>query len=104
MSNFLLSNEFPELSNELKNLLSDKPDYAAQIDNLVVVDRCRCEDNSCSTMYSLQKPDGAWGDGHENFMLNSRDIIIIDAVNGVIAELEILDRSEIRKKLSQLIP
>lgn len=104
MSRFFLSNEFPELADELKDLLSEKPEYIAQIDGLLVVDRCRCENESCSIMYTLDKPKGAWGQGHQSFALNSRDIIILDSVNDVIAEIEILDRTEIREKLLQLIP
>jgi hypothetical protein len=103
----LLSNHIPELGRELEMLLRDegRPELAHQIPSLEIIDRCRCGDDFCATIYTIQKPDGAWSEGHYTLPLGpKRGMIFVDIVNGRIAEVEILDRNELREKVLKILP
>jgi len=105
--NFNLAKEFPALASELGELLqrSGEDALADTIGGLVVVDRCRCGDDFCATMYTALRPQGAWGEGHRNVALDPRrGFLILDVLNERIVEVEVLYRDEIRKSLLTLMP
>jgi hypothetical protein len=103
----LLSNIFPELAAEIEALLKARGegDLASQVLGLRIVERCRCGDDFCATIYSIPKPKGAWGPGYRAFDIDApTGMIILGALNEKIADIEILNRDEIRKKLNDAFP
>ncbi len=98
---------FPALSTELQQLLAGegKPELAAQVPGLAVIDRCRCGDDFCGMFYVLPKPDGAYGPGHRNVALTPNEgMLILDVVANRIAAVEVLYRDEIRERLMVEFP
>ena len=103
----LLRDVFPLLSQELQELLinTGENDLASQVSGLRIVDRCRCGDDFCASFYTQPKPEGAYGPGHRNVALAPAEgMLILDAVDGVIAHVEVLYRNDIRQKLLVLQP
>ena len=103
----LIAKEFPDLSHELRALLSNTGDagLVAQISELKLIDRCRCGDDFCATIYTQPKPTKSFGPSHRNIPLSpTKGMIILDVVENNIACIEILYRDEIRKKLLRLLP
>ncbi|MDD5544601.1 MAG: hypothetical protein PHX83_15650 [Acidobacteriia bacterium] len=103
---FNLSKEFPLLASELGELLqrSGENELAKTVDGLMVVDRCRCGDDFCATMYTVPRPKGAWGEGHRNVALDpQRGFLILDVLNERIVAIEVLYRDEIRESLLTLL-
>jgi hypothetical protein len=104
---FTLSEAMPAFATELRQLLEEQgePGLAGQVSGLMIFDRCRCEDDFCSTFYSRPKPDGAYGLGHRNVrLLPERGMVILDIVAGEIACVEVLDRNDVREKLDEFLP
>jgi hypothetical protein len=102
----LLGEMFPSFSAELQALLTTQGehDLAAQVPQLQIVDRCRCGDDFCASIYTQAKPIGAYGPGHRNVALApAKGMLILDIVDGVIAQVEILYRDEIRRKLLETL-
>jgi hypothetical protein len=107
MSQSLLRNALPELAAELKSLLEkdDLAQLAGQVESLRIADRCRCDSKTCATFYTVPKPEGAWGAGHENIVLDVEEgLMVLDTLDGKIVCVEILDRVEIREKLLRQLP
>ena len=103
----LLSDVFPFLSQELHQLLNDagEASLASQVSGLKIVDRCRCSDDFCASFYTQPKPKGAYGSGHCNVALApAKGMLILDVVDGVIAQVEVLYRDDIRQKLLAVLP
>jgi hypothetical protein len=103
----LLGETFPQLSKELQQLLTNagEPTLAAQVPGLTIVDRCRCGDNFCATFYTQPKPVGRYGPGLRNIALEPKEgMLILDVVDGVIAQVELLYRDEVRQKLLTVFP
>lgn len=103
----LLAQEFPELAKELEVLLRNEGHngLVMQVPDLKLVDRCRCGDDFCSTMYTQPKPNKGYGPTHRNIPLCPRKgMIILDVVEDRIACIEILYRDEIRQTLYKLLP
>jgi hypothetical protein len=103
----LVSDEFPELSEELQTLLRSLGEVilAEQVPGLRLLDRCRCGDDFCATIYTQPKPAKAYGPSHRNVPLTpEKGMIILDVVDGKIACVEILYRDEIRSKLLKVLP
>lgn len=97
----------PKFASELTGLLvaHGEDRLAETVDALNVIDRCRCGDDFCATMYTSPRPSGAWGAGHRNLALDSKKgILIVDIVDQRIVEIEILYRDEIRQALLALMP
>jgi hypothetical protein len=104
---FLLSQILPALAQELEGLLlsANEPALAAQIRALIIVDRCRCGDDFCATLYTEPRPQGPYGPNHRNIDLSPNEgMIILDVIGLKIACVEILYRNEIRKALHALFP
>ena len=106
MSPFL-KDVLPSFSDELTTLLTaaGEQGLAAQVSGLRIVDRCRCGDDFCGTFYTEPKPQGSYGAGHKNLVLEPvKGEVILDLVNGSIACVEVLYRDEIRDALITHIP
>jgi hypothetical protein len=97
----------PLLVQELRDLLVQKgrEELAAQLAELQIIDRCRCGDDFCATMYTTERPTGAWGPGLKSVDLDAADgMIILDVVSGRIVTIEVLFRPEVREPLLTLLP
>ena len=92
----------PELAAELQRMLAERGEskLAEQVQELNLIERCRCGDDFCATFYVLPKPVGAYGLGHRNVALTPREgILILDVLADKIAAVEVLYRNEVREKL-----
>jgi hypothetical protein len=107
MRRMLLTDILPQLATELERLLKEKqePELAAQVSTLKIVDRCRCGDDFCGSFYTQPKPTGAYGPGHRSLDLDAEEgMLIVDVVSGVIANVEVLYRDDVRKQLTSALP
>ncbi|MCA1617575.1 MAG: hypothetical protein LC729_04065 [Acidobacteria bacterium] len=107
MPQLLLRDALPELAAELKSLLEKDglAQLAGQVESLRIVDRCRCDSKTCATFYTVPKPEGAWGAGHENVVLDVEEgLTVLDTLDGKIVCVEILDHAEVREKLLRQLP
>ena len=98
----LFTHAFPQLSQELEQLLEDagEANLAAQVAELRIVDRCRCGDDFCASFYTRPKPNGAYGPGHRNVALTpTKGMLILDVVAREIACVEVPNRDDVREKL-----
>jgi hypothetical protein len=80
----LLQDTLPDLADELTALLrsQNERDLAEQVPLLRLVDRCRCGDDFCATLYTAPKPKGTYGPNHESISLNpSSGHLILDLVD-----------------------
>jgi hypothetical protein len=103
----LISDALPGLAHELTTLLlkDGEPELAAQVQQLHIVDRCRCGDDFCATFYTVPCPRGAWGTGHRNLSLDcEHGMLILDVVDDKLTCVEVLDRDDIRKRLHEILP
>jgi hypothetical protein len=103
----LLVETLPQLANELEQLLKKQgnTELAAQVSTLAILDRCRCEDDFCSSFYTQPKPREEYGLKHDTFDLDAdKGLILVDVVSGVIAFVEVLNRDDIRKPLLAALP
>jgi hypothetical protein len=102
-----LNEVLPLLSQELEQLLKDagEANLASQVSGLRILDRCRCGDDFCASFYTQPKPHGAYGPGHRNVLLEpAKGMLILDVVDGVIVQVEILHRDDIRQTLLAALP
>jgi len=102
-----LQEALPELADEVATLLAqdEELDLAEQVPLLRLIDRCRCGDYFCATVYTAARPKGAWGPSHENITLDpSEGMIILDVVDRKITCIEVLDRKDIRERLLRVLP
>ena len=103
----LLQESLPDLAHELTALLRNRNEreLVEQIPNLRLVDRCRCGDDFCATLYTATKPKGAYGGDHETLFLDpSTGQLILDLVHRTIVCIEILFRDDLLKRVLQLFP
>jgi len=92
----LLADTLPELALELERLLAraGQPELAAQIPGLVILDRCRCGDDFCSSFYTQPKLEGRYGPGHVCMDLDADEgMVLLDVITGKIVHVEILNRA-----------
>jgi hypothetical protein len=79
--------------------------WAEQILTLHVLERCRCSDDFCASFYAQPKPKGSYGPGLRTAALEPiTRHLIIDVVDGAVAQIEVLYRDEIRRKLLRKFP
>jgi hypothetical protein len=103
----LLTEIFPPLARELELLLKNQGEVelAAQVSQLVIVDRCRCGDDFCSSFYTQPKPQGSYEPGHRCMDLDAAEgMLVLDVVAGKIAYIEVLNRNDMRRKLIAALP
>jgi hypothetical protein len=96
----------PALAEEIVELLSKHKEHelAAQIAQLKIIDRCRCEDDFCATFYTQPKPRGSYGPNHRCVDLEpEHGYLILDVVADQIVAIEVLYRDEIRKTIQATI-
>jgi hypothetical protein len=102
--NKLLKECFPDLANELRELLVNEADLAAGVDELRLIDKCRCGDDFCASFYTSPPPDGAWGEGHENIVLEPKEgMIVLDVVDRDIVMVEVLNRNDVKEAIDRLV-
>jgi hypothetical protein len=103
----LLTDVLPKLAVELEQLLSEhgESELAAHVPTLAIVDRCRCGDDFCASFYTQPKPKGAYGPDHRSLDLDAEEgMVILDVVSGVIAHVEVLNRDDVRARLTAAFP
>ena len=103
----LLREALPELAQEVERLLAKDghESLAKQIPQLELVDRCRCEDAFCATIYTAPRPDGTWGPEHENVVLDpEKGMLVLDVVRGVVSCIEVLYRDDVRQAVLEQCP
>ena len=102
-----MENALPALAAELRALLekAGEDELAMQVPQLPVVDRCRCGDEFCATVYTASRPVGGWGAGHQNIELEPAEgFFILDLVDGRIVCIEVLYRNGIRDEVLRVLP
>jgi hypothetical protein len=98
---------FPNLAAELRaGLLAVQEERLAdQVRRLTVLDRCRCGDEFCATMYARLPPRNGWGPGLRNVDVPlASGMLILDVVDEEIASIELLFRDDVRSQLLTLLP
>lgn len=92
----LIREVYPDLIAELTILLerAAEPELAASASTLRLVAACSCKDDSCQSIQTVYRPQGAsYGPGHRNVVLEPDEgMLILDVVDGQIMYVEILDR------------
>ncbi|MEQ7129212.1 hypothetical protein ABN034_32430 [Actinopolymorpha sp. B11F2] len=87
---------WPALATQLRHALLAESEVAlaGQVDTLVVVAQCGCGDDFCQSFYTEPKPEGAYGPGHRNVLLDApwAGLLILDVVDDHIAYVEVLYR------------
>ena len=102
----LLVDTLPTLAADLRELLiSDgRPELAAQIPGLKILDRCHCDENFCASFYTQPKPKGSYGPDLECLELEPAEgMLILDVVSGVIAHVEVLFNDGLRDRKKQIL-
>jgi hypothetical protein len=97
----------PGLAEELSALLAEQghTGLARQVQDLRVFDRCRCGDDNCATFYTAPPPEGAWGPGHTNVVVEkAKGLVVLDVVHDKIVCVEVLDRSDVMEPLLRAVP
>lgn len=98
----LLQDALPDFADELIMLLRNQheSDLAEHGPRLRLVDRCRCGDDFCATLYTAPKPKGAYRLNHESLSLNpSSGQLVLDLVDRKIVCIGILFREDIRSRV-----
>jgi hypothetical protein len=106
-SQILLRDVLPSLAKEAEALLmkANEPELSAQVGDLKIVERCRCESDFCASFYTQPKPIGSYGPGHSNIALEpEKGMLVLDIVSGQIMQIEVLYRDEIRKVIRAILP
>jgi hypothetical protein len=92
----LLRDRWPVLAAQIETALrsSDEPALAERVGDLPVVQRCTCGDGFCQSFYTAPPPQGAFGEGHRNVLLDAPwpGFLILDVVGDEIRYVEVLDR------------
>ena len=107
MGELRLEEALPAFAAELETALGrqGRSDLASQVRRLPLVDRCRCGDDFCATFYTAPKPDGAYGAGHENVVVEATEgMVVLDLVRDEIRCVEVLDRPDVQEVLFAVLP
>jgi len=106
MPETLLVDELPGLAQELATLLEQKSetDLIPQLSRLPIIDRCRCGDDFCATIYTTTKLDREYGIRRCISLEPQSGYLILDLRDQRIVCIEVLFRNEIREKLLRLLP
>jgi hypothetical protein len=91
-----LVDRWPTLASELRAALVAEGEAALDdgVGDLVVVQMCGCGDDFCQSFYTAAPPEGAWGVGHRNVMLDPPwpGYLILDVVDEATTYVEVLFR------------
>jgi hypothetical protein len=101
-----LGESLPTLVDEVASLLRQEgePELAKQVGGLPLVDRCRCGDDFCATIYTAASADRKYG-VHRNIALHPQaGFLILDLRDQRMVCIEILYRPEIREQVLKLMP
>jgi hypothetical protein len=97
----------PEFAEELAALLlaDGEPALAEQILSAEVVARCACDDAFCASFYTAPPPEGAYGPGHDNVVLDPEvGAVVLDVVGGRLMQVEVLHHDAFRCALHAAMP
>ena len=91
-----LIDRWPKVASELRDALiaEDEAGLANSVDSLEVVQACGCGDDFYQSFYTADPPNGAYGPGHRNVVLDPAwtRLLILDVVDDEIVYVEVLDR------------
>ncbi len=102
-----LTEVLPAFATELRQLLIEKGEreLAAQVPELMILDRCRCGADFYATFYTQPKPQGGFGPSNRNVALAPEEgMLLLDVVGETIACVEVLYRDEVCQKLQAVLP
>jgi hypothetical protein len=105
-TSFSLAEEFPQLAREVADRLTTRgqSELAASVPGLQIVERCRCGDHFCATMYAVPPPRGAWGPGLRTLDLDAdQGFLIVDILDDRIVSIEVLDGDDVHDRLLLLL-
>lgn len=92
----LVVERWPVLAGELRAALltADEIELADQVVELVVVQPCSCDEDFCQSFYTAPPPDGPYGPGHENVVLDPpwSGELVLDLLDDRIRYVEVLFR------------
>lgn len=101
----LLSNALPEFAVELTSLLkqSGADDLADQVSDLLIVDRCRCDEPDCGAFFVHSEPKKTWVEEHEDIKLypETGERLIVEVCKRRIVGVELIGRESIHRKLAE---
>jgi hypothetical protein len=91
-----LVDRWPNLATQLADALQVEGHdaLAAHVQELAVIEECGCGDTFCQSFYTAPKPDGPYGPGHSNVLLDPPwpGMLVLDVVDGRIMYVEVIDR------------
>lgn len=97
-----LAEILPAFAAEVQEGLPGDPELSGQVADLEIFGRCECGDSVCATFYTDRRPDGAYGPGHRNVVVDvKKGMVILDVVDGRIACVEVLYRGDVRRELAE---
>jgi hypothetical protein len=102
-----MSEAFPELSKELQGLLCEEGEgvLSEQVPLLNILDRCRCGDDYCATMYMYKGQRRNYQPDYRSISLHPKPgMIVLDVIEGKIIAIEVLYRDPVREKLIKICP
>ena len=102
-----MSEAFPEFSIELQGLLCDEGEakIAEQVPDFRILERCRCGDDCCATMYAYKGWRESYQPDYRSISLHPKTgMIVLDVIEGKIIGIEVLFRAAIRNKLLEILP
>jgi hypothetical protein len=104
MTRFQLDDVMPDIAEELYIGFrkARRPDLAESVWELELVDRCRCGEEFCATFYT--QPNEPWSGKVEHLIIDMIGLLCIELVRGRVARVELLDRPDVRDRLSELFP
>ena len=99
----LLKDALPLVAKELERgfRLEDRHDLADQVSRLKLISRCRCGDDFCATFYTGNR-HGRDGLETEQLVLDVPGLLSVFVHDGVIREVELLWRDDVREQLNHL--
>ena len=101
-----LKDLFSELVEDIRVLLESaaRTDLIPSLEKAGIVDKCRCKDDFCSSIYTAEKPTGSWEPDHETVSQKPKNgMINLDVVSDRIVYIEVIDRPDIHKLVNERI-
>jgi len=97
----VLPNFAAELAEALR--FDDGAELADQVLGLSITAVCGCGDDFCASFYTGPRPDGRWGQGHENVTPETATgMVILDVVDGRIRFVEVLHGDDVKSVISAM--